>query len=489
MKWSATIANSLWLASSLGDWRRFKRALDRPEETQLGLLKSLLASNRDCEFGLRHGFSSISTYREFAQRVPLSDYESVQPWIDRLRAGESNLLTSDRVTRLIPTSGTTSGRKLIPFTNALQREFDQAIGPWIVDLVRQRPRIVGGPAYWSISPTFQRSLENSKVPIGFDDDVNYLRGAKAWLVRKSVITPDVHGKDLLDFQSETIRALAACRDLRLISVWHPSFLTLLLDLLPAGTSPRDIWPNLQVISCWADAAAEGPARELAENFPGVLVQRKGLLATEAFVTIPFEGAHPLAIRSHFFEFLHSDGEVHLAHELALGEKYEVVVSTGGGLWRYRLRDVVEVTGYSGTTPSLRFLGRANTSDLCGEKLTEEFVASCISRVFGRPRFSLLAPSSNGNGYILFLEGAATSEGLNRFEEALRENPHYAQCQDLGQLERVALVRLACDASETFLRVQAANGARFGDVKPTFLSLDAGWERAFNAAHTLPYTEV
>lgn len=393
MNWSAPIVNSLWFASSLDAWRRFKRALNRPEETQLDLLRSLLASNRACEFGRRYEFSSISTYREFAKRVPLCDYETIAPLIDRLRAGESNLLTNDRVTHLVPTSGTTTARKLIPFTDGLQREFDQAIAPWIVDLVRLRPRILGGPAYWSISPSFQQSIESSQIPIGFDDDVSYLGGAKAWLVRKAIVTPEIRGKNISDFQRETIRTLAACGDLRLISVWHPSFLTLLLDLLPAGSNAKDIWPNLQAISCWGDAAAEASASELAERFPGVLVQKKGLLATEAFITIPFEGAHPLALRSHFFEFMDSAGEIHLAHELRLGEKYEVVVSTSGGLWRYRLRDVVQVTGYLGKTPSLRFLGRANTSDLCGEKLTEQFVGSCVLRVFGRPRFALLAPSS------------------------------------------------------------------------------------------------
>lgn len=481
MNWSATIINSLWLASSLGDWRRFKQALDHPEETQLDLLKSLLASNRACEFGRRHDFSSIITYRDFAKSVPLSDYQSIQPGIDRLRAGESNLLTSHEVTRLVPTSGTTTARKLILFTTALQRDFNQAIAPWVVDLVRQRPRILGGPAYWSISPSFQQSSENSKIPIGFDDDVSYLGGAKAWLVRKSVVTPDIRAKDISGFQRETISALAACRDLRLISVWHPSFLTLLLDMLPAGTNPRELWPDLQVISCWGDAAAEAPMSELGERFPGVLIQRKGLLATEAFVTIPFEGAHPIALRSHFFEFIDSSGRIHLAHELRPDEKYEVVVSTSGGLWRYRLRDMVQVTGSWGGTPSLRFLGRTNTSDLCGEKLSEEFVASCVFRVFGRPRFALLAPNSDGNRYNFFLEGAATPESLDQFENALRENPQYAHCRNLGQLQPISFIPIAGNACETFLHFHAANSQRLGDVKPSFLSVRTDWEVAFRGS--------
>jgi hypothetical protein len=478
MNWPAAIVNSLWLASSVREWSCFRKALQHPEQTQLALLKQLLESNRGCEFALRHRFSSIKSYADFQECVPLSDYDTLQPWVERIRTGEPNLLTAETVTRLVPTSGTTTARKLIPFTTALQRDFNRAIAPWIVDLVRQRPRMLGGCAYWSISPSFQSVEQESKIPIGFDDDVSYLGGAKAWLVRKAVVSPDIRGKALSDFQNETVRALMNCRDLRLISVWHPSFLTLLLDKLPHGMSPAEIWPSLQVISCWGDAASEGGASDLAERFPGVLLQRKGLLATEAFVTLPFENAHPLAIRSHFFEFIDSCGKTRLAHELTLGEKYEVVVTTSGGLWRYKLRDIVSVTGYAGRTPSLRFLGRTNTSDLCGEKLVEEFVATCIVQVFGSQRFALLAPNLDRTRYNFFVEGSVPLETLDRFETALRENPHYAHCRDLGQLQPIRCISIAGNAYETFLRVQTANGARVGDIKPTFLSTKSDWETAF-----------
>ena len=55
---------------------------------------------------------------------------------------------------------------------------------------------------------------------------------------------------------------------------------------------------------------------------------KGLIATEGIVTIPFEGHHPLAIRSHFFEFLDRNDQPKLAHELEAGSEYTVVLTTG-----------------------------------------------------------------------------------------------------------------------------------------------------------------
>src|SRR5262249_20208292 len=105
-----------------------------------------------------------------------------------------------------------------------------------------------------------------------------------------------------------------------------------------------IWPRLELVSCWGDAHAAPHAEALRPLLPGVEVQRKGLIATEAFVTLPFEDRTPLAVRSHFFEFLPLSGEdgggdvqrTFLAHELEPGREYSVVATTGGGLYRYRL---------------------------------------------------------------------------------------------------------------------------------------------------------
>jgi hypothetical protein len=91
--------------------------------------------------------------------------------------------------------------------------------------------------------------------------------------------------------------------------------------------------DLALISCWADAHATGPARGLRARLPDVEFQPKGLLATEAFVTIPFRGAWPVAIRSHFFEFLEEDGSLKLADELlvaiAMASSSRLAADCGG----------------------------------------------------------------------------------------------------------------------------------------------------------------
>jgi len=381
---------------------RFRRALRQPQETQARKLEGYVQRNAHTSFGKAHRFDSIRTYEEFSRRVPLSDYNSLEPWIIRIQNGENEVITSELVTHLVPTSGSTGARKLIPFTRELQREFNAAIAPWLVDLQRQFPGLLGGPAYWSITPATKATiLEKSAVPIGFDSDTAYLGGTRQWLAKQVMAVPaDLQNLDSFEaFRYRSLLHLLRCRELRLISVWHPSFLTLLLDALPVHWEnllseiahtrgslvgrprcadelcaigpgePAKLWPELRVISCWGDGNAETAIAQLETRFSEAFIQRKGLLATEAVVTIPFLGSQLLAVRSHFFEFMDDQGRIRLSHELRKGADYEVVITTGGGLWRYRLQDRVRVTGSLAKTPCLQFLGRSgNVSDRFGEKL-------------------------------------------------------------------------------------------------------------------------
>lgn len=527
MNWRPALANAAWLATSIPSWQRFRHALQHPAETQAGILRRLLACNSDSAYGRAHGFEKIRSYEQFRERVPIVDYDDLASWIARIVRGEKSVLTCEPVTRLVPTSGSTGGRKLIPYTASFQRELNRAIGPWMVDLCRQHPSVPLGPAYWSISPALPASDEASAVPIGFDDDSAYLGGVRQRLAESTFAAPSALRlvRDPDDFRYLTLLCLLRQPGLRLVSVWHPSFFTLLLDALPARwdewvgdvtnggcrrasqlapeiraavdappqprraaelrragpADARQLWPRLRVVSCWGDAQAALPFAELQRRLPGVALQSKGLLATEAFVSIPFRGRHPLAVASHFFEFEDARGAVRRAHELRAGESCAVIVTTGGGLWRYRLGDLVEVDGFVGATPSLRFLGRgASVSDLCGEKLAEAFVTRAIAAASAScgciPHFAMLAPECDGDGhwsYTLFAEGELPPELPARLDAGLRANPHYALCRDLGQLGPVTCVRVT-NGYQIFSAASAAPGRRLGDIKPQALSPRTDW---------------
>ncbi|MGH8045869.1 MAG: GH3 auxin-responsive promoter family protein [Chthoniobacterales bacterium] len=534
MKVPSAIASGAWLASSIPSWSRFRRALSRPAETQDRILHRLLGRNAESAYGRKFDFKTIRSYEQFNERVPIVDYDDLEPWVERITCGESSVLTTEPVTHLIPTSGSTGGRKLIPFTPSFQRELNAAIGPWMIDLCRQHPTIASGAAYWSISPALPPAGdEKSAVPIGFEDDSNYLGGIRRRLVESAFAVPSILrlAPDIESFRYLTLLCLLRRPDLVLISIWHPSFLALLLDALPAwweellgdvntGKCPRAsalpaeirramtvrpgparakelaaedprrparLWSRLKLVSCWGDGQAAMAAADLRMRLPQTAVQPKGLLATEAFVSIPFQGQHPLSVASHFFEFCDEDGVIHRAHELHRGQSYSVVVTTGAGLWRYRLGDEIEVDGFVEETPSLRFIGRDGVvSDICGEKLAETFIAQAIAKACAAqsctPRFAMLAPERDEAGrwgYTLFVEGELSAELPDLLDRELRENPNYTVCRNLGQLRPARCFKVTSGGYAEFVNVSIEEGGqRLGDIKPKVLSNDTRWAKRF-----------
>jgi len=519
------LANHLWHLSGMGHHRRFQSALIGPSPTQRRLLLALLKRNADTTFGHSHRFASIRSIADFQDAVPLSEYDDYVPAIDRIARGEPNILTRDPVTRLVPTSGSTSARKLIPWTAGLQRELNRAIAAWTGDLFRRTPSLKAGPAYWSVSPAIAETQPaDFKVPVGFDDDTDYLAGLAGKVIGGIMAVPPTvrHLADTDTFRLHVLLHLVAARDLRLISVWHPTFFTLLLDSLPshweaivealrtgvipdlspralhagfqksfrpdpnradelsslAPDQPGAIWPDLALLRAWGDPTAP-EVRDLTRRFPNTPFQPKGILATEAFASIPFRRRHPLAITSHFFEFLDDNGRIHLAHEVKTGQRYEVVVTTSGGLYRYRLRDQVDVTGFLENTPCLRFAGRAgNVSDLRGEKLDPRFVADTIDRIThsfaDTIRFRVLTvdPDADPPGYTLILVADPTPDLDHlaaNLETALCENPHYRLCRFLGQLAPARTRLESPGFIDRHFTEQASSGRILGNIKPGILT--------------------
>jgi hypothetical protein len=506
-------ANAAWLGASLPAYFGFRAALGDPAGAQRRLLRRYISDNADTAFGREHRFDRIDGIDAFHRHIPMRDYDGHAAWIDRIVAGQQRVLTNDRVTRLVPSSGSTRAAKLVPYTATLQAEFNRAIGPWIVDLYRQMPDLMRGCAYWSVTPVVQPvAAESSAIPVGFEDDSAYLGGMRKRLVDAIMAVPGSvrYIADIDEFRFVTLCHLLSRRDLRLISVWHPSFLDLLLDMArncwvqllehvrranPARAEELstiepenwgEVWPHLRLLSCWADAHAAGPAAAVRRRLAGVPLQPKGLLATEAFVSIPFAGAWPLAVRSHFFEFMDDHGRVLSADELRRGVEYTLLVTTGGGLWRYRLGDRIRCEGFVGRTPSIRFIGRQDlVVDRFGEKLSEGFVGQVIRDLLAglnpAARFAMLTPSGEAPlNYVLFVEArdALPAGAAERLDEALCANPHYAHCRRLGQLGPARVSLVWGDAYAAYVERRSSQGCRIGDLKPVALDSANDWASTF-----------
>lgn len=549
-----TVCHVLWFLTCLPGWLLFLVALRHPRLAQERTLRRLIRRNRSSGFGRRHGFHAMRGAADFAARVPLAEYEDFAGAIHAAREGLGYTLSASRPLLLEPTSGSSGTPKLIPVTAALRREFAAAVQPWIAWLYMAHPGLVFGRQYWAISPNTTMPVASADspgaVPVGFADDADYLGVAGRLLARGVLAVPPElrHIADPETFSQMTLLFLLREKNLRLVSVWHPSFLTLLLDAIPrhivaivealrtgilpptaamppelrarisgrfradarraAELSDLDlaahpermgrIWPRLAVISCWHGPRAEPWLGVLRAQFPQAAVQGKGLLATEGCVSLPTGcGAlRPCAVRSHYLEFIAAgDGSVHPVWELEQGGTYSVVLTTGGGLWRYRLHDEVRVTGFLGATPCLEFLGKDNAvSDMVGEKLHERHAAEALKAAETaagiRPVFAMVVPEkacgSGACGYRLLLELPAARAGqdaardwADTVERELCRNYHYAHARRLGQLEALQVTPVR-DGLAAYRRARESRGMRLATLKPPALDVGSatppGWWR-------------
>lgn len=88
----------------------------QPHKTQEKVFKKLISKAKNTAFGKDHNFEKIQSYSDFKKNVPVHDYEGLRPYVDRIVAGEENVLWKGKPIYFAKTSGTTSGAKYIPIT-------------------------------------------------------------------------------------------------------------------------------------------------------------------------------------------------------------------------------------------------------------------------------------------------------------------------------------------------------------------------------------
>ena len=274
------------LGAARVEHEHFERACNDPSAAQIALLKRILADNADTEFGRAHGFARIDSTERFRAQLPIQDYDALRPWIERAAAGESGLLTTEPVIAFEETGGSTSGRKLVPYTQTSLAAFRAAVLPWLFDLADERPKTFDGRAYVALSPVARAPrVTVGGIPIGLPSEGAYLGAdlAQAFAAVLAVPVEVAEVCDVDDWRLLTLRHLLAASDLTFISVWSPTFLINLVEALPALTEPllksirdgavdpqrmhvisialarrpidtRSIWPRLATVSAGPTAA-------------------------------------------------------------------------------------------------------------------------------------------------------------------------------------------------------------------------------------------
>jgi acetyltransferase-like isoleucine patch superfamily enzyme len=497
---------------------RFRRDLDDPTSAQGRVLREVVRGLARTDYGRQYRVDPRDDYEAFAGRVPLVTYEALEPWVEAQMRDARPILVAERVDLYEKTSGSSGPAKYIPYPAALRASFRNMFLLWLHDLLTNGPAFETGKTWISISARLApQETTAGGARVGLAHDLEYLEGWSRPVLRPFFILPPAIARlrDPAAFKHVAALYLLA-EDPEIVSIWNPSLLTVLLDYVAghgaeigrdwaAGHSTREglefrfrpgsrerlallrevplrwpaLLPALKLLSCWADANAHALAGYLQCQLPGVLVQGKGLLATEAPLTLPLievGGCVPL-VNEVFFEFEPASGGVVRLHELRPGEEYGVVISQKGGLCRYRIGDRVRVTHYYRGAPCLQFTGRdASVSDLVGEKLEERFVRGALARLpLTESRVQTLVPvqaRERPDHYVLLLDRLTSSpeQVARQLDAALQAAHGYRQARLLGQLDP-PVVRVQPDLEERFLGYFATKGLRWGDIKPRCLLSD------------------
>lgn len=558
--------NSLLKQLYKKSYQNFVQNTSKVMNVQETYLLNCLNKNSWTEFGKDHDFSNIESIKQFQEQVPITDYEMLKPYIELHASKGEKGLVEEAVILFEPSSGSSSGSKLIPYTKGLKEDFMKGIKPWLYNLYDSYKSLQEGTSYWSISPIdMENKRTASGLPIGFEDDAGYFGIIENYLFGKLFSVPSQvkYMHDIEDFRYVTMAFLLADDKLGLISVWNPTFLILLLKqwdehrevfidnirkgiLTPpnkTAISPeirkafkmnpgrafdlrkynktlsregfyKSIWPELSLVSCWTHGNSKKDSQELSQRLKGIPIQSKGLLATEGLISIPLVDAlgklyHVISYTSHFFEFIELDKEtmeesqnIYLLNQLEKGHVYSVLITTRGGLYRYRLYDLLEVVDYYMDLPCIKFIGKeANIVDFYGEKLNEVHVRKVLDEIKVTGDFYFVAPcyTELGFTYCLFVEKTEDSalngddlisetkdlvlnleEAAKKFEKGLCENYHYAYARKLMQIRPACIYVMEKDSMENYYQhISETKKMKLGDIKYMLLNNIVGFEKKVN----------
>lgn len=323
------------------------------EAAQRRVLARLLHAARATAVGEKYGFGSISSYEDFARRVPAVQYETVRPEVMRMVRGEKNILWPGVCRSFAQSSGTSGGKsKFIPVTDASLRINHYAGAALSVAAylgAYPQSRLFGGKSL-ILGGSFANELAD--VPAGVCvGDLSATLIARVSPAVNLFRVPDRRTALMADWTKKLplIAAKAAKEDVTNISGVPSWFLTVLQTIIKdTGASViHDVWPHLEVF--FHGGIAFGPYREQYRAITDVSRMRyqENYNASEGFFAIQ-DTTDSSAMRlltdiGVFYEFLALGDEQPVpAWKVEPGRIYELIITSCNGLWRYRIGDTVRV---------------------------------------------------------------------------------------------------------------------------------------------------
>ncbi|CAH8282830.1 GH3 auxin-responsive promoter family protein [Mariniflexile fucanivorans] len=324
----------------------------KPFETQEKVFQNLISEAASTQFGKDHDFISINSHEDFVKRVPIRDYEDLKPYVERVVAGEEDILWKGKPIYFAKTSGTTSGSKYIPITKESMPYHVEAARNAILLYINETGNskfVDGKMIFLQGSPILK---EQNGVQLG------RLSGIVAHYVPKYLQKnrlPSWETNCIEDWETkvDAIVEETLPEDMTIIS-GIPSWVQMYFEKIQQKTGKKvgDVFKNFNLF-IFGGVNYE-PYRAKFENLIGRKVDSIELYpASEGFFAFQDkqqEKGMLLQLNSGiFYEFIKADEFFNenpkriTIKDVEIGVNYVMIISTNAGLWAYNIGDTVEFT--------------------------------------------------------------------------------------------------------------------------------------------------
>ena len=412
--------------------------LHHPVEVQNEVLYELLSEARQTYFGKKHGFKDIKSYASFTEMVPIQQYESIEPLIERNRRGEQNVFWPSKIQWFAKSSGTTNAKsKFIPVSDEAIDDCHMKAGKDMLCLFINNNedteifkgkglRLGGSSAIYEDNDTFFGDLSAIIIEnLPFWADFSSAPSTKTALMSEWETKMDAIIAETIQ---EDITSLSGV----------PSWMLVLLNRVLEVTGKDNIlevWPNLEVY--FHGGVNFKPYKEQYER----LIPKKSFRYYETYNAS--EGFFAIQDRNNsdelllmldygiFYEFIpmdRYDGENSVAiplEEVKKDVNYALVISTNSGLWRYLIGDTIKFTNLK--PYRIKITGRTkHFINVFGEELVIENAEDALGVACSKHNAAVLeftvAPifmeAENSGGHEWLIEFKIVPEDIQAFTETL-----------------------------------------------------------------------
>lgn len=354
------------LVNSIFTWVMKKRMhqidlfIKYPHDVQENLLKNLISCAKNTEWGKLYGYSSIYNQEQFRERVPLQNYDTLKPYIERMLKGEQNILWPSEIKWFARSSGTTNDRsKFIPVSKESMEECHFRGGKdLLIFYCNNRPhaKLFAGKSLM-LGGNYQLNEFNAESYYG-DLSAVLIKNLPFWA--EFLRTPDI-STTLMDNFEEKVEKIA--RTTINVNVTHisgvPTWNIVLAKRILEITGKDnllEVWPNLELYS--HGAVNFKPYREQFKKLipSDEMYYLESYNASEGFLGIQDQpnSEEMLLMLDYgiYYEFLpmeelgKENPKVLSLNEVELNKNYAIIISTNAGLWRYMIGDTIKFTSLS-----------------------------------------------------------------------------------------------------------------------------------------------